>query len=38
MAEAVMLNEKVKRAAPQGWDSVQEIKRLRKRRNSQPAR
>ena len=31
MAEAVILNERARRQAPQGWDSLQEIKRWRKR-------
>lgn len=34
MAEAVILNERVKRAAPEGWDSLQVIKRWRKRTSS----
>ena len=33
MAEAVILNEKVKRTAPQGWDSLQVIKQWRKRQS-----
>jgi hypothetical protein len=31
MAEAVMLNERVKRPAHEGWDSLQAIKQWRKR-------
>lgn len=31
MAEAVILNEKVKRAAPEGWSSLQVIKQWRRR-------
>jgi len=34
MAEAVILNERVKRAAPEGWDSLQVIKQWRKRTSS----
>jgi len=34
MAEAVILNERVKRAAPEGWDSLQVIKQWRKRASS----
>ena len=34
MAEAVILNERVKRAAPEDWDSLQAIKQWRKRTSS----
>lgn len=34
MADAVILNERVKRTAPQGWNSLQVIKQWRRRTSS----
>lgn len=34
MTEAVILNERVRRAAPKGWSSLEEIKRWRRRARS----
>ncbi len=34
MAEAVILNEKVRRDAPENWDSLEVIKQWRKRRSA----
>jgi hypothetical protein len=34
MAEAVILNERVKRQAPKGWSSLKVIKQWRRRTNS----
>ena len=34
MAEAVILNERVKRPAPKGWSSLEVIKQWRKRTSS----
>ena len=34
MAEAIILNEKVKRVAPKNWSSLQVIKQWRRRTNS----
>ncbi len=34
MAEAVILNEKVKRAAPKGWSSLEVIKQWRRKTSS----
>lgn len=34
MAEAVILNERVKRSAPKGWSSLEAIKKWRRRTNS----
>jgi len=34
MAEAVILNERVKREAPKGWDALTVIKQWRKRMSS----
>jgi len=32
VVEAVLLNEKLRRRAPEGWDSAEEIRRWRSRR------
>ena len=34
MTEAVILNERVKRQAPRGWNSLEEIKKWRRRKKS----
>ncbi len=34
MAEAVILNERVRRQAPKGWNSLEAIKKWRRRANS----
>ena len=34
MAEAVILNERVKRSAPEGWSSLEAIKRWRRKTRS----
>lgn len=34
MAEAVILNERIRRPAPKGWSSLQVIKQWRRRTNS----
>ncbi len=34
MAEAVILNEKVKRSAPKDWDSLEVIKQWRRKKSS----
>ncbi|MBN1762780.1 MAG: hypothetical protein JW878_06870 [Methanomicrobia archaeon] len=33
LAEAVLLNERLRKKAPEGWDSTREIKRWRQRRS-----
>jgi len=33
VVEAVLLNEKLRRRAPKGWDSAEEIRRWRNRRS-----
>jgi hypothetical protein len=37
MAEAVILNEQIRRDAPKGWSSLEEIKRWRRKRGSKTA-